>query len=128
MKTTTLALLAASLMAYAVTPEVAAYRARMDHAQDLQDSLRDAVDAKDAKAVLDLSVELTSLLEEDRRYWEKHREADALTLSKESIEYTQRLKSDAAKKDFSKVSEDFNQLQKTCRSCHDAHPEKRVKQ
>jgi hypothetical protein len=116
-----------TLAAYAVTPEVAEYRARMDHAQDLQDSIRDGLRSKDSKTVSALGHELTTLLQEDQHYWEKQQLSDALDLSKESVRLAQQMTTDASEDKIPEALDNFKQLQKTCQSCHDAHPEKRVK-
>jgi len=121
--TSTLTLAAAEV----VTPEVAAYRTRMEHAQDLQESIRDGIRAKDAKTVSTLSRELTDLLQDDERYWEKKQIPDAVNLGRQSVRFAQQMTTDAGAQRLPEALDNLRQLQKTCLACHDAHPEKRVK-
>ncbi|CAN5771824.1 hypothetical protein BH10ACI4_BH10ACI4_22810 [soil metagenome] len=119
-------LLFTAVLAPPVSPEVAAYRARMDHAQDLQDSIRDELDNKNGKGIASLSAELTTLLQEDGRYWEKHKVPDAIVLSGQSIASAKLMGEEALAGRIPQATDAFNKLQSTCRACHDAHPEKRV--
>ncbi len=107
-------------------PEVAAYRARMDRAQDLQDGILDGFESKDAAAVTKKAKELTGLLQEDLRYWEDAKLPQAIDLGQQSVRLSQQLAQDAAGGKLTEASTDNRQLQQTCRACHDAHFEKQV--
>jgi len=124
--TASLLLLACTLTAGAVTKEVEAYQARMDQAQDLKDTIHDAIDAKDSKEVARLSHELTILLQQDEQYWEKQQISDALALSKTSVQLSKTIEAAAREGDIPQSIDAYQKLQITCRSCHDAHPEKWV--
>ena len=110
----------------APSPEVVAYRARMDHAQDIQDIILDGLESKDAKVVAAQARELTGLLGEDKQYWDRAKLEPAIQLSKESVRRSEKLANDAAAGNLPEAEEDNKQLQQTCRTCHDAHFEKLV--
>ncbi len=110
----------------AASPEVAAYRARMDHAQDLQDTILDGFESKDAKAIAAHARELADLLAEDERYWQRAALAPAIQLATESTRLSRQMYEDAVKGELAAAADDNKRLQQTCRSCHDGQFEKQV--
>ncbi len=110
----------------APSPEIASYRARMDHAQDIQDIILDGFESSDAKVVAAQARELTRLLAEEKRHWERANLEPAIRLGEESVRLSEKMANDAAARKLLEAEEDNKQLQKTCRTCHDAHFKKQV--
>lgn len=107
--------------------EAAKYRERMDQVQALQYELSDAITQKSSGKTIEASDKIRALLKEDLDYWTKQKIDDAIGYSKNSMNYSSELAEDAKKQNFAEAFAAYNKLQSTCRSCHDAHPEKRVK-
>jgi nitrate/TMAO reductase-like tetraheme cytochrome c subunit len=107
--------------------EAGKYRDRMVQVQDLQYDLSDAITQKSSGKAIEASEKIRVLLQEDLDYWIKQKIDDAIGYGKSSVNYSSALAEDAKKQDFAAAMATYNKLQSTCRSCHDAHPEKRAK-
>jgi hypothetical protein len=126
MRQLSVAILLLSIGMYAQTREAAAYRARMDQAQDIKDNLRDAIDRRNSAKAVRLSNQLKVLLKQDEQYWEGRQLDDAISLGKASVALSSEISASARQRDFDGTLASYNRLQRVCSSCHDAHPEKRI--
>lgn len=122
--------LAAALLAFAASTvtgaEVAAHKARMDDAQDVQYDLKDGLDAKDAAKAGKAASDLGKLLAFEDAYWRKTGLADAEALSVKASAANQAIAVAAGAGRWDDAGKAYGDLQSACRSCHDLHPEKRV--
>ncbi len=107
--------------------KLARYRDRMVQVQDLQYDLSDAITQRSSREIVEASEKIKALLQEDLDYWIKQKIDDAIGYGKSSVNYSSALAEDAKKQDFAAAMATYKKLQSTCRSCHDAHPEKRAK-
>jgi len=123
----TLTLMATSTLGAAVTVDrLTELRARMDTLQDMRDDLRDALDTKDGAKTAALSGEMVRLLQQDQEVWKKQGFDDVLKVNRGTIELAEKIGSQAKNGEISHALESYLALQKSCASCHDLHPEKRV--
>jgi hypothetical protein len=119
--------MAASALGAAVTADrLAELRARMDTLQDTRDDLRDALDAKDSAKTAALSGEIARLLQQDQALWKEQGFDDVLKINQGTIELAEKIGSQAKSGETQHALESYLSLQKSCASCHDLHPEKRV--
>ena len=120
-------LMAASTLGAAVTADrLAELRARMDTLQDTRDDLRDALDSKDGVKTAALSSEIARLLQQDQALWKEQGFDDVLKVNQGTIELAEKIGLQAKSGQAQQALESYLALQKSCASCHDLHPEKRL--
>lgn len=123
----TLAIVAASTLgAAAAVDKLADLKARMDTLQDTRDDLRDALDANDGAKAVQLSKQVEQLLQQDQQLWQGKGLEDVLRINQATIQLAQTIQKQAAAADKQHALETYIALQKSCASCHDLHPEKRL--
>ncbi|MCI3181628.1 hypothetical protein C5708_15385 [Caulobacter sp. CCUG 60055] len=111
-----LAALLLMLAAAVAAADVADRKARMDAVQDLQYDLQDGLDAKDAGKAGKAAAELDRLLRLEDASWRKAGFEDVAA---------QAVGAASAGGRWEAAAGAYGELQATCRSCHDLHPEKR---
>ena len=119
---------AALLAALPLFAESAAdHKARMDAAQDTQDELRDALDAKSAGKALNANRKLIQFGDREKLYWTAAKLPAAVHLAEENFAAASELQLRLKAGTWDTVEQAYSRVQESCRACHDAHPEKQMK-
>lgn len=106
--------------------EAAKHKARMDDAQDLKYDLADAIEAKSVDKIAEHAKAIVKLLELEDRYWKNSGLPDAIALSKENLQAAKRIALASEAGRVGTVIQAYNDLERSCAACHDAHPKKRI--
>lgn len=119
----------AGAMVYAstITPqERASHKRWMDDAQDLQEEIHGALEAKAPASATSAAAKLIGLGQQELRFCNKAGLSDARRLAEDNLDAARRIESAAKAGDLPRLKESFGLLQSSCRACHDLHPEKRL--
>jgi len=114
------------LLLAAADDERAQHKARMNTAQDVKDDLKDALDGKSREKALEPAETLVKLAEQEEAYWQKTKLDDAVKLAQQNLANSRAIVGAVKEEHFDKAVQAFGDLEKTCRACHDLHPEKRL--
>ena len=106
--------------------ERALHKQRMDTAQDTKDDLRDALDGKSRDKAAEPAQTLLKLAEQEETYWQKTKLDDAVKLAQQNVAESRAILGAVKEENFEQAAQAFQDLEKTCRACHDLHPEKRL--
>jgi hypothetical protein len=109
----------------AAEDETARHKEWMDTAQDVKDDLKDALDAKSRDRALEPAEKLVKLGEQEEAYWKKKRLDDVVELAQQNLAASRAIVGAVKEEHFDRAVQAFADLEKTCRACHDLHPERR---
>jgi hypothetical protein len=110
-----------------VTAQSPEWTQKMDDCQDAKDDLQDAVGAKSGPKAAAAMTKITAILKETREFWAKQNMPDTVKLADNAL---------AAAADMDKIAKSgkmdtakaaFDKLNTACSSCHDTHPENKLK-
>jgi cytochrome c556 len=104
----------------------AARKQRMDAIQDVKDDLKDALDVKSTAKAAEPAAKLVQFGEEEEDYWRKEKLDDIVKIAEQNLAAAREVAAAAKGGEFERAEQAFGRLELTCRSCHDAHPEKRL--
>ena len=122
-----LSLLLIASWCLAMAPDDAArHREWMDTAQDMKDDLKDALDAKLGPKVMEQAAKLAEICKLEEAYWKKAGQKDAIGLAQKNRAAAEQIAAAAKAGRFDQAFQAYGDLEATCRSCHDLHPEKRL--
>jgi hypothetical protein len=119
----TKSLLTAVLCFTLAADDVSEHKEWMDHAQDLKDDLKDALDAKTWQRAGACADELAKSAEREEAYWKRAKQEDAVKLAKDYLAAAKQISTAAKSGNAGLALEAFSKLEATCRACHDLHPE-----
>lgn len=105
---------------------VDAHLVSMDSAQDLQYDIKDALDAKDPAKIAGPASELLKLCRQEEQFWQDAGLKEAQAIAKSNREAAEQLVTASKEKNPGSAQTADDQLQQTCRSCHDHHFEKQL--
>ena len=105
--------------------DAAAHKAWMDDAGDLQDELREQLQAKSGDKAAAAATRLEELLARTQAYWEAKHADDIVTIARESRTLAAAVATAAKAGRFDRAAEAASTLGARCNACHDLHPEKR---
>jgi len=122
-----LSLLLIASWCLAMAPDDAArHKEWMDTAQDVKDDLKDALDAKLVPKVVEHAAKLAGIGRQEEAYWKKAGQKDAIGLARKNRAAAEQIAAAAKAGRFDQAFQAYGDLEATCRSCHDLHPEKRL--
>jgi hypothetical protein len=125
MRRLSLLLLASFCLAMALD-DVARHKEWMDTAQDVKDDLKEALDAKVGPKAVEDAAKLAAIGKQEETYWKKAGQKDAIDLAQKNRSAAQEIGTAARAGHFEQALQAYGNLEATCRTCHDLHPEKRL--
>lgn len=109
-----------------VVAQDAAYRQKMDDAQDAKDDLMDAIDHKSGPKAAEATAKITKIVQEAKQFWAAKKMADIVKLADASLAALGEMNKLASAGKMDQSQAVFQKVSDTCSACHDAHPEKRL--
>jgi hypothetical protein len=106
--------------------DAARHKEWMDQAQDLKEDLRDALNAKSREKASEPAAKLVQIGEQEETYWKKAELDDIVKLAQQKLAAAREVAAAAKNGSFDEALLAFGRLETTSRTCHDAHPEKRL--
>jgi len=110
----------------AAEDETARHKESMDTAQDVKDDLKDALDAKSRDKALAPAEKLVKFAEQEEVYWQKKKLEDVVKLAQQNLAASRAIAGAVKEDRLDRAVQAFADLERTCRACHDSHPEKRL--
>lgn len=110
----------------AMRAQSAQWTQKMDDAQDAKDDLMDAVAAKSGPKAAAAMVKITAIMKESRAFWVEQKMPDVVKVADDALTAAAMDKlAKSGRMDTAKAA--FDKLNAACSTCHDMHPENRLK-
>lgn len=114
-----------SLLVAAQQPDADTHRGWMNDAADLQEDLREAFQLKDSSKAVDVSEKIEALMAQTESYWAAKKANDVVKLAQDARALAKQMGAAAGAGKLDDAQKAFGDLNATCNTCHDLHPEKR---
>jgi hypothetical protein len=105
--------------------DVAAHKAWMDDAADLQEELRDQLAARSGDKAAAAATQIEKILAQTQDYWAAKRADDIVAIARESRALATAVVTAAKAGQFDRAADAAAKMGARCNACHDLHTEKR---
>lgn len=109
----------------AQAPDAETHKAWMNDATDLQEDIREAMDAQRGAKVAEAATKIEGLMAKTEAYWSAKNAADIVKLAQTARAHAKDLAAAGKAEKLDQAADAFGKLNTTCNTCHDLHPEKR---
>jgi hypothetical protein len=113
------------LLAAAAQDEAARHKERMDTAQEVKDDLKEALDTKSREKAAEPAEKLVQFGEQEEEYWKQAKLEREVKLTQQGISASRAIAAAVKAEHFDEAVKAYEELESTCRACHDLHPQKR---